>query len=164
MQIDPTKPPTGKKWRLSIFEIALAHASAERNLRSGFPYCGYYESRQYRAVRWFLLPEAGLRQRLDGLSLGQCGGSYCRRPDSVSGWMVSAVCQRLLLTNHFCHSYQPKMAIIPTFSLWFWFAQQLRPCFLQPCRRPSGVRRARAGKTQNPYRAAAYIPLRPDFS
>ena len=93
-------------------------------------------------------------------SIGQCGGSYCRRPDSVSGWMVSAVCQRLLLTNHFCHSYQPKMAIIPTFFLWFRFAQQLRPCFFQPCRRPSGVRRACAGKTQNPYRAAAYIPLR----
>ena len=27
------------KWRLSIFEVALAIASAERNLRSGFPYC-----------------------------------------------------------------------------------------------------------------------------
>ena len=76
MQIDPTKPPTGKKWRLSIFEIALAHASAERNLRSGFPYCGYYESRQYRAVRWFLLPEAGLRQRLDGLSCLSAAASH----------------------------------------------------------------------------------------
>ena len=110
-----------------------------------------------------ITPKSAATEPASG-SIGQCGGSYCRRPDSVSGWMVSAVCQRLLLTNHFCHSYQPKMAIIPTFSLWFWFAQQLRPCFLQPCRRPSGVRRARAGKTQNPYRAAAYIPLRPDFS
>ena len=30
---------------------------------------------------------------------GSAVGSYCRRPDSVSGWMVAAVCQRLLLTN-----------------------------------------------------------------
>ncbi len=58
--IEPTKPPTGMKWRLSIFEVALAIASAERNLRSGFPYCGYHESRP-----------AG--------SIGLCGGSYCRR-------------------------------------------------------------------------------------
>ena len=58
--IEPTKPPTGMKWRLSIFEVALAIASAERNLRSGFPYCGYQESRH-----------AG--------SIGLCGGSYCRR-------------------------------------------------------------------------------------
>ena len=76
MQIEPTKPPTGMKWRLSIFEVALARASAERNLRSGFPYCGYYESRQYRAVRWFLLPEAGLRQRLDGLSCLSAAASH----------------------------------------------------------------------------------------
>ena len=34
---------------------------AKRNLRSGFPYCGYQESLpQYRVVRWFLLPEAEL--------------------------------------------------------------------------------------------------------
>ena len=36
---------------------------AERNLRSGFPYCGYQESRP-----------AG--------SIGLCGGSYCRRSSS----------------------------------------------------------------------------------
>ena len=45
-----------------------------------FPYCGYKESRP-----------AG--------SIGLRGGSYCRRSGSVSGWMVAAVCRRLLLTN-----------------------------------------------------------------
>ena len=79
MQIEPTKPPTGMKWRLSIFEVALAHASAERNLRSGFPYCR-------------------LSRKTAG-SIGMRGGSYCRRPDSGSGWMVAAVCRRLLLAN-----------------------------------------------------------------
>ena len=32
-------------------------------------------------------------------SIGLRGGSYCRRSGSVSGWMVAAVCRRLLLTN-----------------------------------------------------------------
>ena len=79
LQIEPTKPPTGMKWRLSIFEVALAHASAERNLRSGFPYCR-------------------LSRKTAG-SIGMRGGSYCRRTDSGSGWMVAAVCRRLLLAN-----------------------------------------------------------------
>ena len=80
--IEPTKPPTGMKWRLSIFEVALAIASAQRNLRSGFPYCGYQES------------------RLAG-SIGQRGGSYCRRASSVSSRDKSGqqIANRLKLTT-----------------------------------------------------------------
>ena len=61
--IEPTKPPTGMKRRLSIFEVALAIASAQRNLRSGFPYCSY-------------------KERQPAGSIGLCGGSYCRRLSS----------------------------------------------------------------------------------
>ena len=69
--IEPTKPTTGIKWRLSIFEVALAIASAERNLRSGFPYCGYKE--------WQPAGNIGLR-----------GVSYCRRLSSAGGWVRAA--------------------------------------------------------------------------
>ena len=63
--IEPTKPTTEMKWRLSIFEVALAIASAERNLRSGFPYCGYKEWQPAGNIGLcFLLPEAELRRRL----------------------------------------------------------------------------------------------------
>jgi len=62
------------KWRLSIFEVALAIASAERNLRSGFPYCGYKE--------WQPAGNIGLR-----------GVSYCRRLSSAGGWVRAADCK-----------------------------------------------------------------------
>ena len=49
-------------------------------------------------------------------SIGQCGGSYCRRPDSVSGWMVSALRQRLdgLSCLSAAASHQPLLSFLST--------------------------------------------------
>ena len=73
---------------LRIAEVSRDGAGLpyEDSMQYGFPYCGYKESRP-----------AG--------SIGLCGGSYCRRPGSVSGWMVAAVCRRPLLTNRKCQLY-----------------------------------------------------------
>ena len=73
---------------LRIAEVSRDGAGLpyEDSMQYGFPYCGYKESRP-----------AG--------SIGLRGGSYCRRPGSVSGWMVAAVCRRPLLTSRKCQLY-----------------------------------------------------------
>ena len=63
LQIEPTKPPTGMKWRLSIFEASLK-LRLLMQARSGTSEADFRTAaikkacRQYRAVWWFLLPEA----------------------------------------------------------------------------------------------------------
>ena len=73
------------KWRLSIFGVALARASAERNLRSGFPYCCYLESRPVGSTRL-------------------CGGSYCRRAGSIGSCFPPTTF--VILSNQKCQLYQ----------------------------------------------------------
>ena len=64
--IEPTKPTTGMKWRLSIFEVALAVVQARSGTSSAeIPYCGY-------------------KERQPAGSIGLCDGSYCRRADSAA--------------------------------------------------------------------------------
>ena len=58
-----SRPPGAESLKHRRRSVAMGIDEAQRNLRSGFPYCSY-------------------KERQPAGSIGLCGGSYCRRPSS----------------------------------------------------------------------------------